>query len=897
MSKPTYIILGPPRAGMNLLAGCLRLMGLTSLDYKARIDASSINNLLLQDLGLSPYSPAMPKGWLQADATDRARKRIRQLLHARIKTFESSSQFDSSVQSTSSNATQRADNNAALTYICVNNSLLAELWQEAFEESKLTPEYIFLQRHPFETAMSLAKNDNMDLDKGHILWLAHTKSALSAMQNRDYTLITYDQLLADPVSTISNAFGSLLTSDFRSLTSDLLDHVQPSLKHHHASNLPEDDRENFKSYELLYQQINLGHYSSLWKQDKSAEISEDMQLKSSSSSVFSAPDLIDSLLQAMVQQEHAQDSSRLTARPVKQPRGLPVEDWGSTGDNQFQLTASVTLPSSNEQGHITQSFPLLEDQWQKISLSIPKPDLLRDRQIFLIPLNTNGLVKISAINIFNKTNDNILKKISSKKDFNKLSIQGTAIRLPDSESLSLLITGTNPQIDLPAFNELPDIPLSLEIWIKAKVDQSAKQDNVLFSFVTNPKVSIPEFQALNLPKHLRFPDDEEKIIDYVRNNENGITTDDRFDIYCALAAQKHKLKDNLKALHYLGQAEKIAGDDPQYLINLARYYLNFNQWESALNPLIVSFFKTWNYDEHVAENLLKKYRQIYNKAKATQEHGQQVLMDYIARNINYLKDQTDHKLTLIEIGTTREDVPGMGSTVKLAKFCKHHDMHFITVDMDPQNTKLAQQDLAKIDYSFQAISQKGEDFLKDYTGPMDFVFLDAYDFDHGKHSEERQSRYEKYLGERISDKACHQMHLECAEQVVKKLSTFGAVCFDDTWYEDSAWQAKGTLGVPYLLSKNFCISMTGNKAALLIPDKSSIPKELVNTLKINLEYNKQREIDALIFLIDSVVTGRVCVTKYLHGLYLIKKFLGRDCKVYVETGSLFWWITCSCNAG
>jgi hypothetical protein len=132
-------------------------------------------------------------------------------------------------------------------------------------------------------------------------------------------LITYDQLLADPVSTISNAFGSLLTSDFRSLTSDLLDHVQPSLKHHHVSDLPEADREAYRPYARLYDQILYIQHSS------SAQISENQpallnRLEETSpqgiqpgrpaTSCSSESDLIDSLLQTLAQHDHSTDSSR-----------------------------------------------------------------------------------------------------------------------------------------------------------------------------------------------------------------------------------------------------------------------------------------------------------------------------------------------------------------------------------------------------------------------------------------------------------------------------------------------------------------------------------------------------------------------------------------------------------
>src|SRR3546814_16508885 len=96
-----------------------------------------------------------------------------------------------------------------------------------------------------------------------------------------------------------------------------------------------------------------------------------------------------------------------------------------------------------------------------------------------------------------------------------------------------------------------------------------------------------------------------------------------------------------------------------------------------------------------------------------------------------------------------------------------------------------------------------------------FRSLDAYDFDHGKHSELRQSRYKKFLGSEIDEIACHEMHLDCAKSVHLKLSAGGLVCIDDTWIDDGKWCAKGTLAVPYLLDNGFEIVEARNRAALL----------------------------------------------------------------------------------
>ena len=148
-------------------------------------------------------------------------------------------------------------------------------------------------------------------------------------------------------------------------------------------------------------------------------------------------------------------------------------------------------------------------------------------------------------------------------------------------------------------------------------------------------------------------------------------------------------------------------------------------------------------------------------------------------------------------------------------FCHNHGFHFITVDMDSVNTQTAAQMFRENGVPFEAVHARGEDYLAAYEGDMDCVFLDAYDFDHGKHTELRQSRYEKFLGARISDADCHKMHLECAQAIVKKMQPWTLVCMDDTWLDSGRWAAKGTLSMPYFLENNLQLLDVRNKSALL----------------------------------------------------------------------------------
>lgn len=205
---------------------------------------------------------------------------------------------------------------------------------------------------------------------------------------------------------------------------------------------------------------------------------------------------------------------------------------------------------------------------------------------------------------------------------------------------------------------------------------------------------------------------------------------------------------------------------------------------------------------------------------ASPEHGQELLINWLSeRNLS-----GNQAKTLIEIGSTRENLPGQGSTEKLARLCKSHGMHFVTVDMNPLLIERAVELLAGIDSGFLAICAKGEEYLSSCSREIDFVFLDAYDYDHGYHSQERQAAYERHLGKRINNEDCHLMHLECAKALLDKLSDAGLICFDDTWKTGGAWQGKGTLAVPYLLENGFLIVGTGYRSVLLSRDQEKLGK-------------------------------------------------------------------------
>ncbi|NIY73841.1 hypothetical protein HCZ30_15530 [Marivivens donghaensis] len=302
--------------------------------------------------------------------------------------------------------------------------------------------------------------------------------------------------------------------------------------------------------------------------------------------------------------------------------------------------------------------------------------------------------------------------------------------------------------------------------------------------------------------------------DFFELVENGVTGRSDFDrimMYLAASAHFHQAGLRLHALDFAGRAEQLIQPSDRWLrVLVATLKVDLNAQNDAV------WYLASDAVEAVQGNLRKTLDTVLTTIApkpAAAEHGHALLMTHWQTNP---PADIGRKRKLIEIGTTREEVPGQGSTRKLAEVCKNLGLDFVTVDMDPRNGREAQQMFDRMGYDFKAVTSKGEDFLAAYDGEIDFVFLDAYDFDHGMHSEIRQSRYEKFLGARIDEEACHKMHLDCAESLITKLAPDGLICFDDTWQDENGnWTAKGTTAMPFLLANGFEVIRKENKAALL----------------------------------------------------------------------------------
>ena len=279
------------------------------------------------------------------------------------------------------------------------------------------------------------------------------------------------------------------------------------------------------------------------------------------------------------------------------------------------------------------------------------------------------------------------------------------------------------------------------------------------------------------------------------------------------AAHRAETGDRLLALDLMADAEDRLPPDAgaQGLLAVgAEVYLRLNETRMALALLAREALQGAHaLEPRLQAQLLEAIHGPRHGAVA--EHGHVVLIDWLSAH-----PPSPTPRLLVEIGTTRERVPGQGSTEKLARFCASRGIDFVTVDMDPRNASRAQRMFRRLGLPFRAITAKGDEWLAAYPGRIDYVFLDAYDFDHGLHSNQRQSRYQKFLGAPIDEAECHRMHLDCARTLSEKLGPDGLICLDDTWRDDlGKWTAKGTTAVPFLLGGGFRLIEARNRAALL----------------------------------------------------------------------------------
>ncbi len=91
--------------------------------------------------------------------------------------------------------------------------LLMPLWQPYCE----LPLYIYVYRHPVQIAQSLAKRDNLSLSYALALWEKYTLLSLQATTNAPKLIVSYHDLIENPIITTHKLYAQLLEQQIQGL--------------------------------------------------------------------------------------------------------------------------------------------------------------------------------------------------------------------------------------------------------------------------------------------------------------------------------------------------------------------------------------------------------------------------------------------------------------------------------------------------------------------------------------------------------------------------------------------------------------------------------------------------------------------------------------------------------
>ncbi len=109
--------------------------------------------------------------------------------------------------------------------------LLLPLWLKLLE----VPVFVYVYRNPIQTAQSLRSRDNFSIHYGIALWEKYNLHALTHSAGLPRILISFHELMADPVNTVKFLYEQLINCDVQGLRlpsqKEILSFIDPQLFH------------------------------------------------------------------------------------------------------------------------------------------------------------------------------------------------------------------------------------------------------------------------------------------------------------------------------------------------------------------------------------------------------------------------------------------------------------------------------------------------------------------------------------------------------------------------------------------------------------------------------------------------------------------------------------------
>lgn len=329
---------------------------------------------------------------------------------------------------------------------------LVPLWSPIFESLGVEPHFILIARHPWEVAESLARRNGLESSKSYLLWLDHTLQAERATRVCKRSLVSYEQVLTDPISVLDRLQAQLQLPLLppESVGASLREFLEPSLRHHRFAPKNTDLLPEAPSWALeAYETISNGEVSNKLL----AKLDELNTQFLQSCEVFypRINDLQGELAHLDADLEEMERSAASPGNIVRLEVFHPVEGGYQATESQMRYFRS--------------------HHWKLLTVDLPATKEKSGRPLRIDPASYPAVVEIAEIVLKRQATGETVWKAGSPADYDEFEIAGTASRLPHDKHLRILSFGGDPQLVLPSSTvAMNEEPMRLQITILVNPD-------------------------------------------------------------------------------------------------------------------------------------------------------------------------------------------------------------------------------------------------------------------------------------------------------------------------------------------------------------------------------------------------------------------------------------------
>ncbi|MDD4455992.1 MAG: glycosyltransferase [Syntrophotalea acetylenica] len=459
------IILGMHRSGTSALTGCLKCLGVDLGDslmpgdahnpdgYFENVSLYAIHEQLLYDLGCKwDMIGEFPSGWLETEAAASAAEKIEHLLQDHFADQELYALKDPRI------------------------SRLLPLWKRVLKKLGIKTKYIVMLRNPINVATSHHFRDAFPLQKSLLLWLTHTREPLMDLQDDDYTIVTYEDLVADPLPTLKSMQDDLgvAFADGKKNMANVLGFLDRKNHKPKTMDLSKDDIAQAAPYVSVYEKLRGARFVDTKTPGKRELViqGEGTPAPATASDdplrqLFLTPLLFSELNQMLGEYEQNELDTRLSYEKSLLIANTPGK----------VLTWQVFFPQVKDEGKAyteerSVTKVIAPDDWVDITLPIPEGATLEQIGLRIDPLNQSGVATIASLKIVSDVTGKEVWSPDCEELRETCQFGDVCFPFIHKEALHLLSIGDDPLFILPKLKNVPINPLSLHMTMKPMKDAS-----------------------------------------------------------------------------------------------------------------------------------------------------------------------------------------------------------------------------------------------------------------------------------------------------------------------------------------------------------------------------------------------------------------------------------------